>query len=483
MANGFSDPMRARRIPATRLAPLAIGARALRLLLPVLLFAATAVGGETEAVDRSPMRPAETADAVLNAEGQSWERPLHYALRLPEWIDLAIDHRTRFELLDGPFRPGEPNRQTQLPQRTRLRVGLDGPGPFRILGELQDARTWNDRPRDFSGSQENELDVLQLFVSATVHDLLDRDRRLDLHVGRLTLDVGSRRLVARNRTRNTTNAFDGAHLQIGSERRDWRLRLFYTLPVELQDGGVFEDEISTDRRFWGIAWEDRRIEWLRLDAYYLDLDDSTRNRELRTFGIRAHRRRGPARIDYELEGMAQLGDRQGRDQRAFAVHAELGYTVELPWSPRLMAVFDHATGSDDPDGDSETFDPLFGARRFDLVATGIFGPFRRSNILSPGASIAVAPTAEIDAELKVRHWWLDESKDTFSSTGLRDPSGASGRDLGTTIELRLRWRPLAWLAFDVGYDHWFKGSFVDQVPEAASGSDSDYFYLATRLRL
>ncbi len=56
-----------------------------------------------------------------------------------------------------------------------------------------------------------------------------------------------------------------------------------------------------------------------------------------------------------------------------------------------MAVLDHATGSDDPDGDSETFDPLFGSRRFDLVATGIFGPFRRSNILSPGAPASRSP--------------------------------------------------------------------------------------------
>ena len=475
MTNGLSDPTNAERILAFVLSLLTIG--------PLLLLTTRAESSDADSLDRSPMRPAETADAVLNGEEQSWERQVHHALRLPEWIDLAIDHRTRFELLDGPFRPGEPNRQTQLPQRTRLRIGLDGPGLFRLVGELQDARTWNDRPRDFSGSQENELDVLQLFVSATAHDLLDRSLRLDLHVGRLTLDLGSRRLVARNRTRNTTNTFDGAHLQIGSERRDWRVRFFYTLPVELQDGGVFEDEISTNRRFWGIAYEDLRIDWLRLDAYYLDLDDTIRNQEFRTLGVRAYRPPGPARVDYELEGMAQLGERQGRDQRAFAVHAELGYTFEFPWSPRLMAVLDHATGSDDPDADSETFDPLFGARRFDLVATGIFGPFRRSNILSPGASVSIAPTSELDAELKVRHWWLDESKDAFSGTGLRDPSGASGRDLGTTIELRLRWRPLPWLAFDVGYDHWFKGSFVEQVPGAASGSESDYFYLATRLRL
>ncbi len=179
--NENEPPTRAERIFAAVLSLLAIG--------PLLLLPGRAESGETDSLDRSPMRPAETADAVLNGEEQSWERHLHHALRLPEWID----------------------------------------------------------------------------------------------------------------------------------RRDWRVRFFYTLPVELQDGGVFEDEISTNRRFWGIAWEDLRIDWLRLDAYYLDLDDTVRNQELRTLGVRAYRVAGPARVDYELEGMAQLGERQGRDQRAFAV--------------------------------------------------------------------------------------------------------------------------------------------------------------------
>jgi hypothetical protein len=212
----------------------------------------------------SVTRPAETADAVLVSEKQSWNRYLHDGLGLPSWLDLAIDHRTRFEFLEGPFRPDEPDTQSQFLQRTRLRLGADGPGPLRFLAELQDSRVHGDEPRDFTLTEIDTLDVLQLLVTAKTLDLLGTGLRADVHVGRLTMDFGSRRLVARNRFRNTTNAFDGIHLQLG-DGEAWRARAFLTRPVTLEQG-YFDNDSSAKRRFWGVAYEDQRISWLNLDA-------------------------------------------------------------------------------------------------------------------------------------------------------------------------------------------------------------------------
>src|SRR4030042_6269250 len=50
-------------------------------------------------------KPAETADQVLVSENESWNRYLHDALRLPAWLDLGIEQRTRFEFLEDPWRP------------------------------------------------------------------------------------------------------------------------------------------------------------------------------------------------------------------------------------------------------------------------------------------------------------------------------------------------------------------------------------------
>ncbi len=426
-------------------------------------------------------KPAETADAVLIQENVSWQRHLHDALGLPEWIDLAIEHRTRFEYLGNSFRPGEPSTQTQYPQRTRLRLGLDGPGPLRFLAEIQDARTWGDGPRDFTVLMENKVDVLQLLVAATTKDLLGSGLRGDLHLGRMTLDVASRRLVARNSFRNTTNAFDGGHVQIG-DGKDWRLRGFFVLPV-LPKPGYLDDDPSTRALFWGVAAEAKRAAWLELEIYYLGLHDRILRRDYSTYGVRGLRRPKPAQLDYELELIGQFGERGRQDHTAFASHAALGYTLDAPWKPRLVAQLDYASGTEDPNGDaSHGFDPLFGARRFDLNPTGIFGAFRRSNILSPGVRVVVSPLETVRAQVKVRHWQLAEKRDAFSGTGLRDRSGDSGRQLGQDVELSAQWTPAPWLTLDVGYDHWFKGSYMDEVPGTPTRDDTDYAYVSALVR-
>lgn len=432
-------------------------------------------------------RPLETADAVLHAENVAWSRHLHDALRLPAWLDVAVDQRTRFEFMDDPWRPGESQKQTQLPQRTRVRVGLDAPAGVRFLVELQDARTWGDRPNDFVANETNHFDVLQLFVAATAEDLGGRGLRLDAHVGRLSIDIASRRLVARNEFRNTTNTFDGVHLQLGSDARTWRVRAFYTLPVELQDGDVLDDKISARRRFGGLAFEDLRNPWAQLDAYALFLDDLPGNRTLRTYGLRAYRRSAPAQLDYEGELVAQFGERRvagsDRDQSAWMAHAELGYSLAVAWTPRLAFQLDYASGSDDPsDDDSHTFDILYGARRFDLNPTGIFGAFRRTNLISPGLRLGLLPAKTVRLDALVRYWMLDEARDAFVGTGLSDPSGDAGRDLGTDLELRGRWDAREWLGFDVGYVHWWKGDYLDAVANARTRGDADYFYTQARVR-
>jgi hypothetical protein len=298
----------------------------------------------------------------------------------------------------------------------------------------------------------------------------------------MTLDLGSRRTLARNGFRNTTNAFDGVHVALGSGEGSWRARAFFARPVIIAPG-YFDDESTSKLRFWGAAFEDRRIPWLNLELYYLGLRGRIVAREDHTLGARALRPPKPGQPDYELELIGQFGDRGERDHSAFAGHAELGYTLPLPWSPRLAGQFDYASGTADPDGDeSHTFDPLFGARRGDLVATGIFGPFRRSNILSPGLRVIAAPRSDLRIQVKVRYWELAQARDAFVGTGLRDATGDAGRKLGTDVELSVQWSPTPWLTIDAGYDHWFKGSYLDRVAGVPSTGDSDYLYVSTQVR-
>ena len=49
-------------------------------------------------------------------------------------------------------------------------------------------------------------------ISVATRDLLGIGLRAGVHLlGRMTMDFGSRRLVARNRFKNVANSFDGIH--------------------------------------------------------------------------------------------------------------------------------------------------------------------------------------------------------------------------------------------------------------------------------
>ena len=171
----------------------------------------------------------EPADAVLNLRRDiEWSRYVKEstryvktAMHLPDWIDLGLENRTRFESYDHPWRSnqriGGGGTDAQLALRSRARVGLGGNGPFRFLFEGQDSRALsNDEPGDFKTTQTvNQFDILQLFGALSLNNVGGSGLRTDLHVGRMTMDFGMRRYIARNDFRNTTNAFDGVHWQIG----------------------------------------------------------------------------------------------------------------------------------------------------------------------------------------------------------------------------------------------------------------------------
>jgi hypothetical protein len=444
----------------------------------------------------------EPADAVLNQRKElEWTRYVKTGTHLPDWIDLGLENRTRFESYDHPWRAnqaiGGGGTDAQLALRSRVRVGLGGNGPFRFLFEGQDSRALsNDEPGDFrNNTTVNQFDILQLLGSLTVNNVGGSGLRTDLHFGRMTLDFGKRRYVARNDFRNTTNAFDGVHWQIG-EGKIWRFRAFWVEPV-IRDL-VRLDEQTARSVFWGAYVESEHIPWFNVNAYYFGLNDQqlqnkNLHRTYNTYGLRLFKSPAMNEFDYEFEGAVQTGHLGNVEHFAYNPNVEAGYTLNLPWTPRFLAQYVYASGSRTPGGSQNgNFDPLFGARRFDLNPTGIWGPFFRSNISSPGWRLILQADENLTLTVKQRFWYLAEVTAALSGSGLQDPTGGSGNYLGHDLELRAQWAPL-WamrqnLDFDFGYVHWFKGSYFDspaiiaQLP-AGGNKDSDYFYAQVRVRL
>ena len=177
--------------------------------------------------------------------------------------------------------------------------------------------------------------------------------RTDFHFGRMTMDVGNRRLIGRNDFRNTTNSFDGFDWQI-SQDKTWRLRAFILEPVIRDEERL--DTQSNKSIFWGTYFESKHFPWFQIDAYYLGLNDrhvanGANHRTYSTFGGRFFKDPKPGKPEYEIETTWQIGTRGVTDHFAYLQHLGLGYMFNLPWTPRVIFQYDYASGDRQP-GDS-----------------------------------------------------------------------------------------------------------------------------------
>jgi len=468
----------------------------------------------------------EQPDHVLyRLSEQKWNRLFRDGLGLPNWVELSGQQRTRFESISHPWRKGSLGQtDVQVPMRSNVRLGVTE-GRLSVLFEGVDSRTnYQNNSNDFNGSSLiNQADILQLFAAVKLENTFGTGLRTDIHFGRLTFEFGSTRLIGRNVFPNVTNAFDGAHVNL-ARPKEWRVRAFLVEP-RLWDP-VQLDEQSNKQLFWGTMGEYTKNPWLITEPYYLGLNDtvSATRRLINTYGLRIHRRAGNPDLfyrlhtqyaangndngirhylngvegfDYEFELAFQEGKRAQTDFFAYMGHAEIGYTFNLPWYPRVVAQYDYASGTRTPGGSqNSTFDRLFGLRRFDMMPTGNFGPFFRSNISSPGWRIVANPTKGMQVFLKQRFWYLAQGTDAFVGSNqpgfsaIRDPTGNSGNYLGHDLELAWLWHVGTGnnLTLEAGWDHWFKGTYFDRLPASAGlppggNKDSDYFYISMQIRL
>ena len=365
------------------------------------------------------------------------------ALGFPR-LTLRLDHRVRYEALDDQFRVGRAGDDDVLMLRTLLHARVRLGAGLTLGAELQDSRVYLDDPSTPLGTGAvNAVELLQAYAELE-HEAFGGAGRLRL--GRITMDVGSRRFVARNRFRNTLNAFTGI---------DWSwtggggrmTRAFYVLPLrrrplsddEIRDDDIQLDKESFDIQFWGphgssaLPGGSGRD---RLELFVFGLHEEagakrTRNRDLYTPGLRLRRAPKPGELDYQIESAVQLGSsrttRTGRDldHLAHFHHLEGGYTFDAAWSPRVALQYDYASGDKGIfDGDHERFDTLFGARRFDFGPTSIYGPFARANLNTPGIRLQVKPRPGISSFVAARGFWLASDRDAWTTTAVRDIAGA-----------------------------------------------------------
>jgi len=445
---------------------------------------------------------------------------LHGAMKLPEWVSFAVEHRSRYEGQDGSYRFGAEGGDQAIPVQNCTWIQVHHQG-FRAGVEFLDARQFltDEGSANFArvgaripitNAQVNAADFLQVYAAWAGENVGGSGVDAEVKLGRQTLDLGymnGRRLVARNVYRNTVNAFTGGLLRLRDHGDRWQAKFFGFQPVVRLPSAAEEilREVHTfDEQETRTFFSGGHVEWfnvvptLHAEVYLLHLSEddrpggATANRRFFTPGVRTYIQPAAGHWDLEVEITGQVGssratagarDTRDLEHRAWFHHWALGYTFDVPWTPRFHVMYDYASGDGDGrDGQNNRFDTLYGARRWELGPTGIFGAVPRSNINTPGYRLTITPRNGVTAFFQHRQLWLANARDEWVGTGLQDRNGGSGDFIGHMFELSARWDVSASLTMDAGWTRLARGDFALQAPGAPERGDVDYFYAQSLIR-
>lgn len=442
-----------------------------------------------------------------------------------DWLDIGLDYRFRYETRDNDFRRKSDTIDEPILLRTRGYVAIkDILDPLRFTLEVEDARRNHSQfSREFDTRDVNYAEPIQayleLFFKETPlgKDDLGNNRPISIKAGRQAFEYTDRRLLARNEWRNTTNNFQGVRATIGQKKNDWQLDLLALKPVQRFTNQL--DEVDHAQDFFGVIGDWRRwSEYVTLQPYYYLLKqegsevkydangkDAAANtkidREIHTAGLRAYSVIGNTGWDYDVSYVKQWGNQDrlsnsgafiaDLDHDAYAYNAELGYSFNHAWKPRLSAFYGFASGDKNPtDGKNHRFERLFGFAR----PWSNDDYFQMENISAPKVRAEFEPQLSWLPGLKVDagySWYrLDSDRDRWNGAGLRDNTGQSGKDVGEEFDVRLRFPINKQISANIGYAHFWAGDFT-KATVAKKGSltggtndadpnrrdNSDFFYV------
>lgn len=353
--------------------------------------------------------------------------PAH-AQEREDGLSVSGSVRVRYETIDGQARAGFNSSDELVNLRTQILAEYRERG-LRIGAELFDSRVYGaDAGTPISTNEVNAVELVQAYVAGDVAKPFGTGSKLSLMAGRMTLNLGSRRLVAADDYRNTTNGYTGLRADLTAPR-GIKATLIYTLPqIRLPDGAqdVRDNKVQFDREsfdlvLWGgLVSKARMLGPAMAELSYFHLGErdapgrATRDRSLNTFGARILAEPRPGKFDYEVEAIYQTGEVSAslaptaatQSVSATFLHADMGYTVIHAWKPRLSIEFDRASG-DRPGGGYGRFDTLFGMRRADLAPAGLYNAVGRANIMTPASGSKRRPASASTGSLHIAQCgWL-----------------------------------------------------------------------------
>ncbi len=401
------------------------------------------------------------------------------------WASFGGQARLRFEAWNN-FNTNEVRDDAFLLTRIRLHSDVHLGEHLRFFAEGISATSTLHDPADFRAN--GTLDVNTIDLQQAFGDVIlpfgDKKDKVTIRGGRQELLLGKQRLVSPLDWANTRRTFEGvkATVDIG----DWSVAGFWTqfVPVDRYDF----DHADSDQKFWGVYATGKNpfIPDSSIDLYYLGRDrgelllpppapPGTRiGYETHTAGGRLWGKIGKTGLDYDLEGAYQFGDRNFVDVDAYMVSTEIGYSfADAPGKPRIFGGFDYASGDNDPTDDSfETFDQLFPLGHAYFGFIDLVG---RQNIMAWTGGVTFTPIDKLNVLVQGHVFELaEEESPLFNAGGGLVPriSAKPTDDIGSEIDLLLKYQWDMHTQLQLGYSHFFAGDYF----EGKGHDDIDFLY-------
>ena len=350
-------------------------------------------------------------------------------------FDVSGSFRVRYESLNNPIFPTSSTAREQSNQRLSTRFIVNSTVSYQNLAatiEIRDSRVFLDEnDPTLTANQVNTLEPTQFFITYKPERESSLYEVSAIKVGRMELDYGSRRLLAKTAYRNATNSYDG--IVVEARVADWQVHGVYVLPVsrfptdsESLDGNerAFDKSFS-ERKFFGVyaASKDNNV---KLQSYWLKEDDSealaTKNRDLYTLSVDYTQPFDNGLItNIEVVGQtgtsyqtASANDTVEKDVRAYMLFGYVG--KQITDNTFLRAEVDYISGDNDTSDDTiSDFDTLYGVRRFDFGPTDVYQAMPRRNLKAVGLRSVSKPAKAHNIMLGYKAMWYQKAPQDVNS--------------------------------------------------------------------
>lgn len=360
--------------------------------------------------------------------------------------------------------------------RVRISLGFRIGDNLSALAEFQDSRTFGSEAS--TTSNEKNLDLRQGFLRIG-------NEASFLKLGRQPLTFGEQRLVGDFDWDNVGRVFDAAYGRYTFLPQRLAVEGFF---AKVKESPAAPERDDTD--FAGVVFKLTQKDTFLAEPYVFWLHAGERDalgndRTTTTFGARLHGK-AFSHLVWDAEGAFQTGSDLNLDRRAWAFAGYLRWEMGGVLNPSLAFEWSRATGDGNSnDGRSEEFDNLFPTNHLKYGFLDLLG-LRNNQMLGLAAGIAGerplpgAKPAPWSLRLIGRLLALEDERGAWkAASGVvlgRDASGASGKRVGTELDLVGVYPVMPGLAAHLQAGWFVPGAFAKAVrgPDDALGGA---FYL------